>query len=102
MAVNCDQKQKYIESIMYLEESIQEVIMKGMYRVSHMDGKNSKELSWFCFLCQTIFPFIFMVEKCVHFDIWHKKNSKISKGPPYDLAHFSNFQPNPNLQNEPN
>ena len=32
-----------------------------------------------------------------------KMFSKISKGPPpYDLAHFSNFQPNPNLKNEPN
>lgn len=31
VAVNCDQKQQYIESIMYLEESIQEVIMKGLY-----------------------------------------------------------------------
>ena len=29
VAVNCDQKQKYIESIMYLEESIQQVIMLG-------------------------------------------------------------------------
>ena len=35
---------------------------------------------------------------CVHSDIWNKKIiSKISN----DLAHFSNFQPNPNLKNEP-
>ena len=31
VAGKCDQKQQYIESIMYLEESIQEVIMKGLY-----------------------------------------------------------------------
>merc|ERR1711879_264644 len=33
VAVNCDQKQQYIESIMYLEESIQEVIMKAIQEI---------------------------------------------------------------------
>ena len=44
--------------------------------------------SYACFGCQTFFPINFMVEKCVHFDIWNKKDSKNSKGPLYELAYF--------------
>ena len=42
------------------------------------------------------FSIILMLEKCVHFDTWNKKNF------PYDLAHFKNFQPNPIFKNEQN
>ena len=42
-----------------------------------------------------------MVEKCVHFDIWNINSFENFKGSQYNLAHFSNFLPNPNLRNEP-
>ena len=67
-----------------------------------MDRVDSKELLWLHFWCQAFPPIIFMMEKCVHFDIWNKKYFENCKGSLYDLAHFSNFQPNPNLKNKPN
>lgn len=59
-----------------------------------MDEVDFKELMWFRFFCKKTFPppIIFMVEKCVQFDIWNFffKNFKGSS-PLYDLAHFSKF-----------
>ena len=43
------------------------------------------------FLVQEIFPIIFMVEKCVHFDIRNKFLFTFSLDPSYDLAHFPNL-----------
>ena len=40
-----------------------------IYRVSHMDGIDFKELLWHHFWHLTVFSIIFMREKCVHFDI---------------------------------
>ena len=65
-----------------------------------MDGITFKELLWLHFWCQEFSPIIFMVEKCLHFDIWNKKI--FSKGPPYDFAHFSNLDLAENLKNETN
>ena len=59
-------------------------------------------LLWLHFWCQEFFHIIFMVEKCVYFDIWNKKNFNFSKGPSYDFAHFSNLDLAENLKNEPN
>ena len=42
------------------------------YRVSKMDWGHFKELPCLCFWCQAFPPIIFMVEKCVYFDIWNK------------------------------
>ena len=58
------------------------------YRVSHMNRVDFKELLWFRFLCQTFFSIIIMVEKCVHFDIWNKKNFSIFQRSHYDFAHL--------------
>ena len=47
-----------------------------IYRVSHMDLEHFKELcAVSSFLVPDISPIIFMVEKCVHFDIWNRKIS---------------------------
>ena len=54
------------------------------------------------FLVPNIFPYHFMVEKCVHFDIWNKKISKISKGPPMIWHIFEIFSQIQILKNEPN
>ena len=45
----------------------------NMYRVSNMDWRYFKEVLWLCYWCQAFLPIIFMVEKCVHFDIWNNK-----------------------------
>ena len=66
---------------------------KDKYTMSDIDGVDSKELLWLRFWCQAFSPIIFTMEKCVHFDIW--------KGP-YDLAHYSKFQPNQDLKPEAN
>ena len=40
-----------------------------------MDVVDFKERGFvFCANCQAFFPIIFMVEKCVHFDIWNNNN----------------------------
>ena len=52
------------------------------YRVFDMDWGHFKELLWLRFWCQAFFPIIFMVEKCVHFDIWNEFFFTFSKGPP--------------------
>ena len=42
------------------------------------------------FLVPDIFPIIFMVEKCAHFDIGNKKLFS-NKGFPYKFVHFSSI-----------
>ena len=44
-----------------------------------MDLGHFKGLLWLHFWCQTFSSIIFIVEKCVHFDIWNKKISKMSQ-----------------------
>ncbi len=60
-----------------------------------------KSYCGFVFGVTIFFPIIFMVEKCVDFDIW-TVIKKDSKGPSYDLAHFSNFAFAENFKNEYN
>ena len=67
-----------------------------------MEMPYSKELMpWLHFWCQAFLSIIFMVEKCVHFDIWNKK-IQFFKGSSYDFAHFSNLDLAKTLKNEPN
>ena len=70
------------------------------YRVSFMDKVDFKELLWLCFWYQTFFPFIFMLETCVHFFISGMKIFFTFQSSSYDLAQFSNLTDN--LKNEPN
>ena len=53
-----------------------------------MDGINFKDVLWCFFLVLGIFSLHFYGEKYVHFDIWNKKISKISKGPPKNWLIF--------------
>ena len=69
------------------------------HRVSRMDGVNFKALLWIYFLCWVFSSFIFMVEKCVHLDIWDLKKRKkksIFKGSPkkYFEIYKENLIPN--------
>ena len=47
-----------------------------------MEMRHFKEPLWLHFWWQTFFSIILIVEKCVHFDIWNKKNSENFKGSP--------------------
>ena len=70
-----------------------------------MDGVDCKYRATVAlFLVPGISPIIFMVEKCVHFDMCNKNNLSlsISKGLAYDLADFTNLDLAENLKNEPN
>ena len=58
--------------------NILKTFCKLNYRVFDMDEVDSKELLWPHFGARHSIPIIFMVEKCVHFDIWNKEISKIS------------------------
>ena len=53
-------------------------------------------------LVSDIFPLIFMLETCLHFDIWNKKFFfHFFKGSShYDLAHFSNLDLAENWKNK--
>ena len=62
------------------------------HRVSRMDGVNFKALLWIYFLCWVFSSFIFMVEKCVHLDIWDlkkRKKNQFSKGPQKNTLKFT-------------
>ena len=58
------------------------------YRVSNMEIPYSKELLWLHFWCQAFLSIIFMVEKCVHFDIWNNRISLFERAPSMILLIF--------------
>ena len=81
----------YVVLHIYVSHSMTNSNTYTIYRMSNMDGVDCKELLWHQFWCQAFSPIIFMVEKCVHFDIWNKKNSKMLKGPRPAPLWFGSF-----------
>ena len=67
---------------------------KESYRVTHMDKVDFEELLWLCFGVRHVYILISGIIFFQKFQMFGPSS--------YDLAHFSNFQPNPNFKNEPN
>ena len=70
---NCKQKINK-----YVNKQLAAQYYNIIYRVSHMDQVEFKELLWLCFWCQRHFPPSFLCWKYVyilHFYIWNKKIS---------------------------